>query len=504
VSPTLGRARPILAGAAVIAAALAVELVDELADGAKAAALPLIRRDLALSYGQIGLLQSVPLLLGSLMELPLGVLAGHGRRRRVAVLLGGVVFILSLAGAAAARSFAGLLVAFVVFFPASGAFVSLTQSGLMDADPARREQHMARWDLAGSAGSMAGPVLLIAVLAAGGSWRSAYLVLALVATAAWLGVARNPPQPPPADAHQDPAAATATAATAVTHPDPPGAAAPPHPDQAGDVAAPRPDQPGTTATAHPDQPGTTATAHPDQPGTTATAHPDQPGTTATAHPDQPGTTATARPDQPGALAAVRRARAAPRRPGVLRWLLLLQVSDLQLDVFTGFLALYLVAVVHATPAQAALGVAIRLGAGLAGDAALIRALRHAGGLRLLRASAATAAVAFPGFLLVPGLWPKLLLLGCVSVITAPWYPVLQAQLYGSLPDQSGVVVSLSSAAGLLGGAAPLAVGFLAERFGLAWALAGLATAPVCLLAGLWRSPSQAGHDGAGGPASAQT
>jgi len=482
VPPTLGQARPILAGAAVIAAALAIELVDELADGVKAAALPLIRRDLALSYGQIGLLASVPLLLGSLLELPLGVLAGHGRRRRVAVLLGGAVFVLSLAGAAAARSFAGLLVAFVVFFPASGAFVSLTQSGLMDADPARREQHMARWDLAGSAGSMAGPVLLIAVLAAGGSWRSAYLVLALVATAAWLGVARNPPQPPPADAHQDPAAATATAATAVTHPDPPGAAAPPHPDQAGDVAAPRPDQPGTTATAHPDQPGTTATAHPDQPGTTATAHPDQPGT----------------------LAAVRRARAAPRRPGVLRWLLLLQVSDLQLDVFTGFLALYLVAVVHATPAQAALGVAIRLGAGLAGDAALIRALRHAGGLRLLRASAATAAVAFPGFLLVPGLWPKLLLLGCVSVITAPWYPVLQAQLYGSLPDQSGVVVSLSSAAGLLGGAAPLAVGFLAERFGLAWALAGLATAPVCLLAGLWRSPSQAGHDGAGGPASAQT
>jgi MFS transporter, FSR family, fosmidomycin resistance protein len=433
VSPTLGRARPILAGAAVIAAALAVELVDELADGAKAAALPLIRRDLALSYGQIGLLESVPLLLGSLLELPLGVLAGHGRRRRVAVLLGGVVFILSLAGAAAARSFAGLLVAFVVFFPASGAFVSLTQSGLMDADPARREQHMARWDLAGSAGSVAGPALLIAVLAAGGGWRSAYLVLALVATAAWLAVARNPPEPAPAAARRD-----------------------------------------------------------------------RPAAMAIARPDQPGATAATRPDQPGAMAATRRALAAPQRPGVVRWLILLQVSDLLLDVFTGFLALYLVAVVHATPAQAALGVAIRLGAGLAGDAALIRALRHAGGLRLLQASAALAAVAFPGFLLVPGLWPKLLLLACVSVITAPWYPVLQAQLYDSLPDQSGVVVSLSSAAGLLGGVAPLAVGLLAQRFGLAWALAGLAIAPPCLLGGLWRRPSQAGHDGAGGPASAQT
>jgi FSR family fosmidomycin resistance protein-like MFS transporter len=44
--------------------ALAVELADELVDGAKGAALPLIRHDLGLSYGQIGLLASVPLLVG--------------------------------------------------------------------------------------------------------------------------------------------------------------------------------------------------------------------------------------------------------------------------------------------------------------------------------------------------------------------------------------------------------------------------------------------------------
>jgi MFS transporter, FSR family, fosmidomycin resistance protein len=391
VQSKMGKTRPVLAGAAVLAAALAVELVDELVGSVKSAALPLIRRDLGLSYGQIGLLESAPLLLGSIMELPLGILAGHGRRRRRAVLLGGVLFILTLIGAAAARSFAGLLVALVLFFPASGAFVSLTQSGLMDADPGRREQHMARWELAGAAGSAAGPVLVIAVLAAGGGWRSAYLALAAGAAVAWLGVARNPPAPVPDDGHEL---------------RPPAAAA--------------------------------------------------------------------------ALAAV-------RQPGVARWLVLLQVSDLLLDVFTGFLALYLVAVAHATPAQAALGVAVRLGAGLAGDAALIRALHHAPGPTLLRASTAAAAVVFPAFLLVPGLVPKLLLLGCLSMVTTPWYPVLQAELYGSLPGQSGVVVSLSSAAGLLGGAVPLAIGFLAERFGLAWALACLAVAPAVLLAGLWRS-----------------
>lgn len=399
MQPKMGRARPVLAGAAVLAAALAVELVDELAGSAKSAALPLIRRDLGLDYGQIGLLESAPLLLGSIMELPLGILAGHGRRRRLAVLLGGVLFILTLIGAAAARSFADLLIAFVLFFPASGAFVSLTQSGLMDADPGRREQHMARWELAGSAGSVAGPVLVIAVLAAGGGWRSAYLAVAAAAAAAWLGVARNPPVP---------------------------ADRPPPPTH---LPAPRP----SPLPRH------------------------------------------------SPLTAL-------RQPGVARWLILLQVSDLLLDVFTGFLALYLVAVAHASPVQAALGVAVRLGAGLAGDAVLIWALRHASGLALLRASAAVAALAFPAFLLAGGLVPKLLVLGCLSLATAPWYPVLQAQLYGSLPDQSGVAVSLSSAAGLLGGAVPLAIGLLAQRFGLAWALAGLAVAPPLLLAGLWRSP----------------
>ena len=387
--------RSALAGASVLAAALAVELVDELVGGTQGAAMPLIRHALALSYGQIGLLASVPLLLGSLLELPIGVVAGHGRRQRIAVLAGGVVFIASLAGAAAAGSFAVLLVALVAFFPASGAFVGLTQSGLMDADPARQEQHMARWNLAGSAGAVAGPFLLIAVLAAGGSWRTAYLVLAACSVLAWLGVAGRGPRP----------------------------LAPPAAGEDGDA------------------------------------------------------------DRAG---AVRRVQAALQQPGVIRWLVLLQLSDLLLDVLTGFLAIYLVDVVHATPAEAALGVGVRLVAGLAGDITLVRVLERTAGLRVLTASAAAAAVLYPGFLLVPGFWPKLAILAVLSIATAPWYPVLQASLYGSLPGRSGVAVTLSSAAALAGGAGPLAVGFLAERFGLAWALAGLALAPAGLLIGLRR------------------
>ncbi len=116
-------------------AALAVELADELVDGVKGAALPFIRHDLRLSYGQVGLLASLPLLVGGALELPLGILAGNARRRRQVVIGGGVLFVLSLLAVASARSFVVLLCAFVAFYPFSGGYVSLTQAELTDAWP---------------------------------------------------------------------------------------------------------------------------------------------------------------------------------------------------------------------------------------------------------------------------------------------------------------------------------------------------------------------------------
>ena len=77
--------------------------------------------------------------------------------------------------------------------------------------------------------------------------------------------------------------------------------------------------------------------------------------------------------------------------------------------------------------------------------------------------------------------PKLAVLAALSAATAPWYPLLQARLYGSLPGRSSVAVTLSSAAGLAGGLGPLAVGLAAQAFGLSWALAGLAVVPVAVL-----------------------
>jgi len=214
------RARLARPGTAVLLAALAVELVDELVDGTKGAALPLIRHDLALNYVQVGLLTAVPLIVGSVLELPMGVLSGSDLRRRRFILSGGLVFIAAVLAAGLARSFAVLVIALTAFFPASGAFVSLTQAALMDAAPDRQAQHMARWTLAGSIGAVAGPLLAAAVLAAGGTWRLAFVIVAVAAAAAWVAVAvtsrslRAHSAKPPVETATEPGAAPAVAGTA--------------------------------------------------------------------------------------------------------------------------------------------------------------------------------------------------------------------------------------------------------------------------------------------------
>jgi FSR family fosmidomycin resistance protein-like MFS transporter len=344
----------------------------------------------------------VPLLVGGALELPLGIVASGPARRRRAVLAGGIIFILSLLAVASARSFLVLLGAFTVFFPASGAFVSLTQAELMDAWPDRQAQVMARWDLAGSTGAVAGPLLLTAVLAAGGGWRTAYLALAGAAAVAWLGTCLRDPVPAAMDV----------------------------PEASGE----------------------------------------------------------------GFWARARLVLAALRDWPTARWVLLIEVADLLVDVLTGFLALYLVDVAHLPPPVAALAIAIRLGAGLAGDAALVLILERVADVTVLRASAVAAALLYPGFLLAPGPVAKVIILAVLSAATAPWYPILQARLYGSLPGRSSVAVTLSSAAALAGGLGPLAVGLIAQAFGLSWALAVLVVVPVAVLAGSARPAGPAGRE----------
>jgi MFS transporter, FSR family, fosmidomycin resistance protein len=95
---------------------------------------------------------------------------------------------------------------------------------------------------------------------------------------------------------------------------------------------------------------------------------------------------------------------------------------------------------------------------------------------------------------VPGVAAKLILLAALSIATAPWYPVLMAELYASLPDRSGLVVSLSSAAALAGAAGPLVVGLAAEQIGLPSAMAVLCVVPLIMLAAPARARQPGGRD----------
>jgi MFS transporter, FSR family, fosmidomycin resistance protein len=370
---------------------LLIEFLDELVFGVADAAWPLIRSDLGLNYLQIGLALSLPGFLANFIEPFLGIL-GDVWKRRTLILGGGIFFALALAMTAASQNYSVLLLAFILFNPASGAFVSLSQASLMDSEPARHEQNMARWTFAGSVGIVAGPLLLSGALALAFGWRSVFWLLAGLTILILLAVWRNLPY-------------------------------------AGNSRA-----------------------------------------------DFPSFSAL--------WSGIRGAFVALRRGEVLRWITLLEFSDLMLDVLYSFLALYFVDVAGIPAGQAALAVALWTGVGLLGDFLLIPLLERVRGLDYLRVSVVLELVLFPSFLLAQNFWVKLILLGLMGFFNAGWYAILQGNLYKSMPGQSGTVLALGNIAGLFGKLLPFGIGLVAHAWGLQSAMWLLLAGPLVLLVGL--------------------
>ena len=331
---------------------------------------------------------AVPGYVALAVEPLVGLLADRGRRRAL-ILAGGVLFVTTSIAFGLAPGFAVILAVSVVAFPASGAFVGLSQAVLMDASPGRLEHAMARWTLAGSLGVVAAPLLVIGTIAVEGSWRHVFLALG-VAGAGLLLCARRLPA---SDGRDDEHLWTTLRAT---------------------------------------------------------------------------------------LRLL-------RSRDVVRWLVLLETSNLLLDVLHGFLALYLVDVAHVRPTEAALGVGVWTGAGLAGDAALLAVLRHVPGLRYLRWSALLVALVYPVFLLAPGFAVKLAALAVLGLLNSGWYALPQAQLYEAVGERSSAVLALGTIAGFAGSTLPLAIGLIAGAAGLGAALWIPLAAPILLFLGLPRS-----------------
>jgi FSR family fosmidomycin resistance protein-like MFS transporter len=370
---------------------LLIEFLDELVFGVTDSAWPLMRTDLHLNYVQIGLALSLPGIIGNMVEPFLGIL-GDVWKRRVLILGGGIFFALACLLTAISHNFIFLLVSFIVFNPASGAFVSLSQANLMDTDPLRHEQNMARWTFAGSVGVFLGPLLLGAAAWIGFSWRGLFFVLAGLAVIILGGAWRLLP---PASVD---------------------------------------------------------------------------------HPSLPSLRLMWNGFSTGF--------AALRQGTVLRWLVLLEFSNLMLDVLYGYLALYFVDVVGFSPTKAALAVAVWTGFGLLGDFLLIPLLERVHGLGYLRLSVLMELVLFPAFLLIANPWIKLVVAGLLGLFNSGWYAILKGNLYSSMPGHSGTVMALEDISGLIGKLLPFGIGLAAERFGLGSALWICLAGPIALFIGL--------------------
>ena len=178
--------------------------------------------------------------------------------------------------------------------------------------------------------------------------------------------------------------------------------------------------------------------------------------------------------------------AALKNWSIVRWLILLEFSDLMLDVLYGFLPLYFVDVAGFTPAQAALSVAVWTGVGLLGDFLLIPLVERMKGLDYLRISVVIELILFPLFLLSSQAWLKLVIIGFMGFFNSGWYAILKANLFDSMHGQSGAALTLDNVSGLFGKLIPFGIGITAQAFGIGTAMWLLLAGPIALFIGLPR------------------
>lgn len=366
-----------------------IEFFDELNYGVGNVALPAIRTDFGISYIQVGLLLGLPGILNTFIE-PVLMLLGDTRFRKHIMLGGGLAIILSLVAIAGTRSFPLILLGMVIGFPASGAFVSLSQATLMDLNPGREPQMMARWTVAGSVANLIGPLVLAGGFALGFGWRWAYFGMALMCLVlvgmTWL---RKIPSHPRLElSHQ------------------------------------------SEHLAH------------------------------------------------NLLGGLWQAL---RNPHLMRWMVLLQFSDLLLDVLTGYLPLYFTDVAGFSVAQASLMVSVLMLAGLISNIVLIPILERFPGRKLVRISAGATGILYAAWLLVPWLWVKIGLIILIKLVTLGWYEVLQGEAFATAPGRSGTVMAINSVIGVLGGGISFFIGWVAAQAGLPAAMWILLAGPISLV-----------------------
>jgi predicted MFS family arabinose efflux permease len=160
---------------------LSMGMLDELITGIPVVALPLLRDRLHLSYVQIGFLFTAAALSGMLIE-PFINLASDRASKRPWILGGLLLLAISFALIGNLTSYALLMVAFIVSYPAGGAAIDLSQAVLIDAAPGDAAHTMTRWTLLSSIGDFLAPLVVAAFAAVHLGWTA----LCWLAATLWL------------------------------------------------------------------------------------------------------------------------------------------------------------------------------------------------------------------------------------------------------------------------------------------------------------------------------
>ncbi len=353
-------------------------------------ARPSLRVDLGLSYAQVGILLGLPSALNTFFE-PALMLLGDTRARKALIIAGGLGMSFSAALIAGAHSFAALLLAAIISYPSSGAFVTLSQATLMDLNPGREPHMLARWTASGSLANLIAPLILAGGFALALGWRWMYAALAVGGLALTLLTAFRP--------------------------------LPIHPQSVSNLS-------GGWRLAL------------------------------------------------GEL--LRNLWETGRNLNLLRWLGLLEVSDLLLDMFSGYVALYFADVMGLNAVQTSLALTLLMLVSFTSDLALIPLLGRFAGRAIVRFTAFWAIPIFIAFLLAP--WPlaKIGLALLVRLATLGWYPVLEGEAFAAANGRSGTMKAVQSLGGLLAGGMAAGIGWVAGQAGLQTAMAILLLGPLCL------------------------
>jgi DHA1 family bicyclomycin/chloramphenicol resistance-like MFS transporter len=166
---------------------------------------------------------------------------------------------------------------------------------------------------------------------------------------------------------------------------------------------------------------------------------------------------------------------------LLAWLFGVWLCGMLDEILVAFGALHLRHGLGADVQVRSLILGLLMAGGMVGLLVGDRLLGRVQPLPLLRWSAVGTIGAYLGWVYAPSVPASAVLFFLPGLFSSLLYPIAKAQAYRALPGQSGMVNAVAQVFAPLSVVLPFALGVIADRLGLEWALVVLAAQPVGLL-----------------------